>query len=115
MLSETSQIAIIGRSEAILPLRGAGLDVFLVPAGTDARDTVERLIRDGYRLIFFTDELSAELSEVVQRYAATALPCLVELPWLKPEGGFDHLRLAVQRAIGADILGKKDNSPLSGE
>ncbi|MEO0068312.1 MAG: V-type ATP synthase subunit F [candidate division WOR-3 bacterium] len=106
MASEGSRIAIVGQAEVILPLRAAGLDVFPVEPAGDARQMVERLISQGYQLIYFTDDLSAALQPLVERYRSFALPCLVALPFTG-EAGEDRLRAAVRRAAGADILGAK--------
>lgn len=107
MASEGSGIAIVGQAEVILPLRAAGLDVFPVEPAGDARQLVEKLISQGYKLIYFTDDLSDMLQPLVERYRTVALPCLVALHFTGQGGGEDRLRAAVRRAAGADILGAK--------
>ncbi|MGC9111555.1 MAG: V-type ATP synthase subunit F [candidate division WOR-3 bacterium] len=107
MRTNRSKVAVIGREEVILPLRGAGLDVFPVVEGTDVRQQTEAVIRSGYQVIFYTDDLSPELQPLLERYSRETLPCLVALPFTGRKVEFDPLREAVRRAAGADLLGSK--------
>jgi V/A-type H+-transporting ATPase subunit F len=110
MPANRSKVAVIGREEVILPLRGAGLDVFPVAEGADVRQMTEEVIRRGYQVIFYTDDFSSELQPVLERYSRETLPCLVALPFTSRKGEFDPLRAAVQRAVGVDLLCSKSES-----
>lgn len=105
MRSERSKLAVIGRAEVVLPLRGAGLDVFPVVEGVDALKKMEEVIQKGYQVIFYTDDFSCELQPLLERYSQETLPCLVALPFTGSKSEFDLLREAVRRGVGADLLG----------
>ncbi len=107
MASEASRVAVVGQAEVVMPLRAAGLDVFPVEPAGDVQQLVEKLISQGYQLIYFTDDLSGALEPLIARYRSVTLPCLVALPFTSRADGEDRLRAAVRRAAGADILGAK--------
>ncbi len=97
-------VAVIGSEEVVVPFRALGVDVFPLTNIGGARAKVEALVSQGYQLIFFTDELARELQPLIERFRATARPCLVALPFTAAESGADRVRDAVRRACGVDIL-----------
>ncbi|MGQ9708564.1 MAG: V-type ATP synthase subunit F [bacterium] len=107
MPSEATRVAVVGQGDVVLPLRAAGLDVFTLKPGGDARQLVEKLINQGYQLIYFTDDLAEQLKPLIARLRTVALPSLVALPFTGQTGAEDQLRDAVRRAVGADILSSK--------
>jgi vacuolar-type H+-ATPase subunit F/Vma7 len=107
MPSEAGRVAVVGDASVVLPLRAAGLDVFTVEPGGDARQLVEKLLSQGYQLIYYTDDLTGQLGPLIARLRTVALPCLVALPFTGEKGAEDRLRDAVRRAAGADVLGAK--------
>ncbi len=104
MPSEISRIAVVGPEDVVMGMGAAGVDVFPVQEG-DARSKVEELIRAGYQMIFYTDNLAGVLKDVVKRFSQDALPCIVALPFSGLKDEFDPLVRAVARAVGANLLG----------
>jgi len=104
---EAPSVAVVGRADAITAFRAVGLDVFAAEPGSDAVARVERLVADGYRVVFFTSELFGSLAPLLDRYRKSAVPCLVALP----EGGgtesVARLRAAVRKAVGADVFAER--------
>lgn len=105
---QTSHIAVVGNPEIISAFRAAGLAVFPVQAEPDAGKQVQRLVDEGYRVIFFTEELSRYLEPVLERARRTAVPCIVALPTGAGKGGITRLKAIVRRAVGADIFGPRE-------
>ncbi|MCX7732388.1 MAG: hypothetical protein N2248_04420 [candidate division WOR-3 bacterium] len=104
MPSEISRIAVVGPEDVVMGMGAAGVDVFAVQEG-DARSRVEELVRAGYQVIFYTDNLAGALKDVVKRFSQDALPCIVALPFSGLKDEFDPLVRAVARAVGANLLG----------
>ncbi|MBN2537994.1 V-type ATP synthase subunit F [candidate division WOR-3 bacterium] len=101
-----AQIAVVGNRETVVAFQAAGLAVFPVE-GAQAAEKVEELVADGFRVIFFTEELFSHLAPVLERYRKRAVPCLVALP--VSEGSQEsvaRLKEVVKRAVGADVFGK---------
>lgn len=105
MPSETSRIAVVGPEDVVIGMGAVGVDVFAVQE-VDAQTKVEELIRAGYQVIFYTDNLAGALKDVVKRLSQDALPCIVALPFSGLKDEFDPLVRAVARAVGADLLGQ---------
>ncbi len=103
----SGRVAVVGPAEVVIPFRASGLEVFPVEASTDPLALVEKLLREGYQLIFFTDDIAERLQPVLERHRFSALPCLVALPLTGSTAGEDKLRAAVRRACGVDVLSTK--------
>lgn len=110
MASERGRVAVVGRGEVVTPFRAVGLDVFPIEVAGDPIALVENLIRTGYQLIFFTDDLASSLQPLIEKFQNTALPCLVALPFTGRDGEEERLRAAVRRACGSDLLSVKTES-----
>ncbi|MEO0009409.1 MAG: V-type ATP synthase subunit F [candidate division WOR-3 bacterium] len=114
MPTEISRIAVVGPEDVVMGMGAVGVDVFAVQEG-DARSRVEELIRAGYQVIFYTDNLAGALKDVVKRFSQDALPCIVALPFSGLKDEFDPLVRAVARAVGANLLGPdKDRTGRAG-
>ena len=98
-------IAVVGRGEVVTPFKGAGLAVFPVEPGPRAATQVQKLVDDGYRIVFFTEDLFPHLGALLERSRRCAVPCLVALPLGAGRQGIARLKEIVKRAVGADIFG----------
>ncbi len=104
---DSGKVAVVGPAEVVIPFRATGLEVFPVESRTDPMALLEKLIQDGYQLIFFTDDMTERIRPLLERYRFAALPCLVALPLTGSGAGEEQLRAAVCKAYGADVLGTK--------
>ena len=110
------KIGIIGPRDAVLGFMALGFAVEEAANPDDAAKKLHEMARSGeYGVIFLTEQYAAQLEDEVIRYRDLPLPAIVSIPG--PEGstgyGMNHLRHAVERAVGADILFK--NEPASAE
>ncbi|MFO7639085.1 MAG: V-type ATP synthase subunit F [bacterium] len=101
---QTLSVAVVGNREVVVAFRAAGLAVFPLEAGDDAAARVEEVIAEGYRVVFFTEELSPALAPVLERYRRAAVPCLVALPQGGSGESLARLRGLVRRAVGSDVF-----------
>jgi len=102
----TAGVGVVGRPDVIAPFRAAGFAVFPVEPGPDACAKVESLVETGLSVLFYTEDLSPHLADLVGRYSRSATPCLVMLPMGAEQRGFARLREIVRRAVGADVFGR---------
>ena len=105
MSGKTGRIAVVGNRETIVAFQAAGLAVFPVDAGPEAAERVEQLVEEGFRVVFFTEELFPHLAGVLDRYRKAAIPCLVALPLGGAQQSVARLKEVVRRAVGADVFG----------
>ena len=100
------KIAVLGDKDSVLGFRALGLDVFPADNAEQARPILHRLAKDGYAIIYLTEQLAAGLSAELTRYKDELTPAIILVPG--KEGslgiGMDNIKTAVERAVGADIL-----------
>lgn len=102
------KIAVLGDRDSVLGFMALGLDVYPVDqqAPVKARETLHRLAREDYAVIYITEQLARELEADVDRYKDEVTPAIILIPGKAGSLGIgsDALQKAVERAVGADIL-----------
>lgn len=100
------KIAVLGDKDSVLGFRALGLDVFSADSAEQARPILHRLAKEGYAIIYLTEQLAAGLSAETARYKDELAPAIILIPG--KEGslgiGMENIKTAVERAVGADIL-----------
>ncbi|MBE6972324.1 MAG: V-type ATP synthase subunit F [Ruminococcaceae bacterium] len=100
------KIAVLGDKDSVLGFRALGLDVFSADSAEQARPILHRLAREGYAIIYLTEQLATGLSAEMARYKDELTPAIILIPG--KEGslgiGMENIKTAVERAVGADIL-----------
>ena len=100
------KIAVLGDKDSVLGFRALGLDVFPADNAEQARPILHRLAKEGYAIIYLTEQLAAGMAEDVARYKDELAPAIILIPG--KEGslgiGMANIKTAVERAVGADIL-----------
>ncbi len=101
-----AKIGVIGDRDSVLLFKAVGIDVFFETEEDTASRTISRLAREGYEVLFLTEELYSVCGEVISKYKAEALPAIIPIPSNKgTQGiGMTELKKNVEKAIGADIL-----------
>ncbi len=105
-MSCMANMGVIGDRDSVLLFKAVGLDVFVETDADQASRTLGRLSREGYKVVFMTEELYASCTEAVSRYKSEAFPAVIPIPSNKGTTGVGmrELKLNVEKAIGADIL-----------
>jgi len=106
----TYKIAVIGDKDSILGFKTIGVDAYPVTDSDAALDILKRLVTENYAVIFITEQLARELEEIITELNKRYLPAVVLIP--NSQGtlgiGIDQIKSNVEKAIGADILFKKE-------
>ncbi|MGI5970350.1 MAG: V-type ATP synthase subunit F [Oscillospiraceae bacterium] len=101
------KIAVLGDRESVIGFKALGLDVFPTEDAEAAKETLHRLARSNYAIIYMTEQLSVKLTQDIARYKDSVTPAIILIPG--KEGslslGQKALKSSVERAVGADILG----------
>lgn len=102
-------IAVLGDKDSVLAFKAIGLDVFPVENEQQARDKLRALARK-YSVIFVTEQVAQQASQLIERYKSRPYPVVVPIP--SAEGnmglGMQGIKSNVEKAIGADILFDKE-------
>ena len=100
------KIAVLGDKDSVLGFRALGLDVFAADNAEQARPILHRLAKEGYAIVYLTEQLAAGLGAEIARYKDELTPAFILIPG--KEGslgiGMENIKTAVERAVGADIL-----------
>ncbi|MCK4941165.1 hypothetical protein KAS45_03655 [candidate division WOR-3 bacterium] len=98
-------LAIVGKRETVMPFLATGARVVYVKKGECAA-TVEDLIKEGTKIILFTEEFIDELDDILLKYRTETLPCLIPIPSGrgKTKMAIERIRGVIKKAVGADIF-----------
>ena len=100
------KIAVMGDVDSVLGFKALGLDVYPVAGPEEGHETLHRLARENYAIIYMTEQLAAKLTTDIARYKDALTPAIILIPGKEgPLGiGMANIKTAVVRAVGADIL-----------
>ena len=100
------KIAVMGDVDSVLGFKALGLDVYPVAGPEEGHETLHRLARENYAIIYMTEQLAAKLTTDIARYKDALTPAILLIPGKEgPLGiGMANIKTAVERAVGADIL-----------
>jgi len=106
----TYKIAVIGDKDSILGFKAIGVDTFSVTSSEAALKVLKQLVSENYGVIFITEELARELEDIVTELHKRYLPAVVLIPNSKGALGIGihQIKKNVEKAIGADILFRKE-------
>jgi V/A-type H+-transporting ATPase subunit F len=108
MPDKPSKIAVIGDKDSVLCFKAFGFDAYPASVGDaeDNRKLVGKLAREGYGLIFITEQIAETISEAIERYDKAMTPAIILIP--SSAGslglGLGRIRKNVEKAVGINIL-----------
>ena len=105
----TFNIAMIGDSSTVRGFAAGGVHPYPASASEQALTTLRDLVAGGkYAIIFITEALAEPILDTISRLRTGAIPAVIVVPDQSGARGlgFEKTRLAVERAIGIDLLGQ---------
>lgn len=101
------KIAVIGDRESILGYRTLGFDARPAENAEEAAKVLIETAKEDYAVIYITEQLASLIPEEIAKFKDSPLPAIILIPG--KEGslglGMKGVKAAVERAVGADILG----------
>ncbi|MDR2932357.1 MAG: V-type ATP synthase subunit F [Oscillospiraceae bacterium] len=102
------KIAVVGDMDSVLFFMAFGMDVYPVEASEqdENRKIIDALARDGYGIIFITEQIASTISETIDRYNNEMTPGIILIPSNAGSMGLglERVRDNVERAVGINIL-----------
>jgi len=102
------KIGVIGDKESVLFFKAFGFDVYpvLESDGEENRKIVDRLAREGYGIIFITEQIAVTITETIDRYNKEMTPGIILIPSSSGSLGIALANVSsnVERAVGMNIL-----------
>ena len=107
-MKEKLSCAVIGDKSSVFGFTAVGFEVFYADNTDEAQRVLTRLGDSGkYAVIYITESLAADMSEVLAEYVEKPLPAIIPIPDRKSSGyGVAAIKKSVERAVGSDILFK---------
>lgn len=110
-MSSMRKIAAVGDRDSVLGFKALSIDVYPVTNDEEAARTVFALAREGYAVIFITEQAAQGIGDMIDRFKTAPYPAIIPIP--SNQGtlglGMEMLKKNVEKALGADILfGKED-------
>ncbi|MDD3519940.1 MAG: V-type ATP synthase subunit F [Actinomycetota bacterium] len=101
-----AKIAAFGEKDIMLIFKAIGIEVFPASKNLRLEEQLEKLIKEGYAVIFITENVALKASALIKKYMNKTLPSIVVIPGLGKKENFavDLLRQAVVRAMGVDLF-----------
>lgn len=100
------KIAVIGDRESVLVFRVMGVFVCTPDDKEDARRMVDKLAREGYGVIFITEQIAVDIPETIMRYRNEFKPTVILIP--NQQGslgiGMNDIKKNVEKAVGRNIF-----------
>ena len=109
MPDRTFHIAMIGDSSTVRGFSAGGVHAYPAAESEEALATLRKLVAmDQYAVIFITEALAAPIVDTISRVRTGSVPAVIVVPDQSGARGigFEKTRLAVERAIGIDLLGQ---------
>ncbi|MBQ0017828.1 MAG: V-type ATP synthase subunit F [Clostridiales bacterium] len=101
-----NRIGIIGDADSVLGFKAFGLDAYACLNKDEAAETLHKIVKDDYGIIFITERYYMEIEDEIAKYAELRIPAIVAIPG--SDGGYgiglSNVKRAVEKAVGADIL-----------
>ena len=103
-----SSIAFIGDRDSVWGFAAFGISVRPVANAEEATEALEDVVRQGFPIVFVTEDVYEACSDEIARYRDQALPTVTVLPNTVGSRGLaaTEIHQAVSAAVGADILGE---------
>ncbi len=99
------KISVLGDRDSVLGFKALGLDIFPTEGTEEARQTLHKLAKEDYAIIYITEQLATALSADINRYKTSVTPAVILIPGKGGSLGLgaQALQMAIERAVGADI------------
>ena len=100
------KIAVVGDYDSIYGFATLCLSICAVRSREEARDKLRQLAAGKYGIIYITEAVAAELTEVIEEYKEQTLPAIIQIPGVSGNtgAGVEGVKKTVEQAVGSDIL-----------
>lgn len=104
------KIGVVGERDSIIAFLSLGMTIRPADTPQEASEAVDSLARDNYGVIFVTETIASKIEETISRYKKLVTPAIILIPGSKGSLGIGlkAIRDNVEKAVGVDILTKKE-------
>lgn len=82
------------------------MELFPTDADPDPAATLRRLAQSGYGIIYITEAVCIDLTELIEEYREKLSPAIIPIPGIGGDTkiGVAAVKRSVEQAVGSDIL-----------
>ncbi len=104
------KIALIGDRDTIIGFKLLGVSIFPVKKKEESVEILNKLVKEEYAVIFITEEIGCQIIEEIEILQKTSFACITLIPCKSEKKylGLKILRKNIEKAIGTDILFRKE-------
>ncbi|MDD5659405.1 MAG: V-type ATP synthase subunit F [Actinomycetota bacterium] len=101
-----AKIAAFGEKDIMLIFKAIGIEVYPASKNLKLEEQLEKLVREGYAVIFVTETVAIQINSVIKKYMNKTLPSILIIPGLgeKQNYAVEILRQAIVKAMGVDLF-----------
>ena len=100
------KIAVIGDRESVYGFSSLGIDIYPAYSGNEAKGLIKKLAEDNYAVIYITEALAKDASEIIEKYSREITPAIILIPGVSGNTGegMSSVMKSIERAVGSQIL-----------
>jgi len=104
------KIALIGNRDTIIGFKLLGVSLFPTSKKDEAVEILDKLVKEECAVIFVTEDIASQIYEEIERLQKTSFASITTIPnkLEKKYLGLKILRRNIEKAIGTDILFRKE-------
>ena len=100
------KIAVIGDRESVYGFSSLGIDIYPAYSGDEAKSLIDKLAEESYAVIYITEALAKEASDIIEKYSRVITPAIILIPGVSGNTGegMSSVMKSIERAVGSAIL-----------
>ena len=104
------KIALMGNRDTIIGFKLLGVSLFPINKKEEAVEILNKLVKEEYAVIFVTEEIGCQIIEEIEILQKTSFASITIIPSKSEKKylGLKILRKNIEKAIGTDILFRKE-------
>jgi V/A-type H+-transporting ATPase subunit F len=104
------KIALIGNRDTIIGFKLLGVSLFPTTKKEEAVEILNKIVKEEYAAIFVTEDIASQIFEEIESLQKTSFASIIIIPnkLEKKYLGLKILRRNIEKAIGTDILFRKE-------
>ena len=100
------KIAVIGDRESVYGFSSLGIDIYPAYSGDEAKDLITKLAEEKYAVIYITEALAKNASDIIEKYSRVITPAIILIPGVSGNTGegMSSVMKSIERAVGSALL-----------
>ena len=100
------KIAVIGDRESVYGFSSLGIDIYPAYSGDEAKTLITKLAEDNYAVIYITEALAKDASDIIEKYSRVITPAIILIPGVSGNTGegMSSVMKSIERAVGSALI-----------